>query len=115
MLKKHKFGDITVLCVVDVLNEGAAERLLLDDGRTIVTLNVGEKAAATVRVTALGTPADITLSEITAQAKDFDLVVVHTSVPSFKSARKDEAPHVTWALVRTVPCFGSSTNPLPCR
>ena len=39
-----------------VLNEGAAERLLLDDGRTIVTLNVGEKAAATIRVTALGTP-----------------------------------------------------------
>jgi acetylornithine deacetylase/succinyl-diaminopimelate desuccinylase-like protein len=39
-----------------VLNEGAAERLLLDDGRTMVTLNVGEKAAATVRVTALGTP-----------------------------------------------------------
>ncbi len=39
-----------------VLNEGAAERLLLKDGRTIVTLNVGEKAAATVRVTALGTP-----------------------------------------------------------
>ena len=39
-----------------VLNEGAAERLLLEDGRTIVTLSVGEKAAATVRVTALGTP-----------------------------------------------------------
>jgi acetylornithine deacetylase/succinyl-diaminopimelate desuccinylase-like protein len=39
-----------------VLNEGAAERLRLDDGRTIVTLNVGEKAAATVRVTALGSP-----------------------------------------------------------
>jgi acetylornithine deacetylase/succinyl-diaminopimelate desuccinylase-like protein len=39
-----------------VLNEGGAERLLLKDGRTIVTLNVGEKAAATVRVTALGTP-----------------------------------------------------------
>jgi acetylornithine deacetylase/succinyl-diaminopimelate desuccinylase-like protein len=39
-----------------VLNEGAAERLLLDDGRTIVTVNVGEKAAATIRVTALGTP-----------------------------------------------------------
>ena len=39
-----------------VLNEGAAERLLLKDGRTIITFNVGEKAAATVRVTALGTP-----------------------------------------------------------
>jgi acetylornithine deacetylase/succinyl-diaminopimelate desuccinylase-like protein len=38
-----------------VLNEGGAERLLLEDGRTIVTLNVGEKAAGTVRVTALGT------------------------------------------------------------
>jgi hopanoid biosynthesis associated radical SAM protein HpnJ len=30
-------------------------------------------------------PADIQLSEVTAQANDFDLVVVHTSVPSFKS------------------------------
>ncbi len=39
-----------------VLNEGAAERLVLADGRTIVTLNVGEKAAGTVRVSALGTP-----------------------------------------------------------
>jgi acetylornithine deacetylase/succinyl-diaminopimelate desuccinylase-like protein len=39
-----------------VLNEGAAERLVMADGRTIVTLNVGEKAAAAVRVTAIGTP-----------------------------------------------------------
>jgi acetylornithine deacetylase/succinyl-diaminopimelate desuccinylase-like protein len=39
-----------------VLNEGAAERLVLADGRTIVTLNVGEKAAGNVRVSALGTP-----------------------------------------------------------
>lgn len=39
-----------------VLNEGAAERLALADGRTVVTLSVGEKAATSVRVTALGTP-----------------------------------------------------------
>jgi acetylornithine deacetylase/succinyl-diaminopimelate desuccinylase-like protein len=39
-----------------VLNEGAAERLALADGRTVVTLNVGEKAATAARVTALGTP-----------------------------------------------------------
>lgn len=39
-----------------VLNEGAAERLVLGDGRTVVTLSIGEKAAAGVRVTALGTP-----------------------------------------------------------
>jgi acetylornithine deacetylase/succinyl-diaminopimelate desuccinylase-like protein len=39
-----------------VLNEGGAERLELADGRTIVTINVGEKAAAAVRVTAQGTP-----------------------------------------------------------
>lgn len=39
-----------------VLNEGAGERLVLADGRTVVTLNVGEKAATTVRVTALGDP-----------------------------------------------------------
>jgi acetylornithine deacetylase/succinyl-diaminopimelate desuccinylase-like protein len=39
-----------------VLNEGASERLTLADGRTVVTLNVGEKAAAGVRVTALGEP-----------------------------------------------------------
>jgi acetylornithine deacetylase/succinyl-diaminopimelate desuccinylase-like protein len=39
-----------------VINEGAAERLTLADGRTIVTLSVGEKAAAEMRVTAIGTP-----------------------------------------------------------
>ena len=33
-----------------VLTKGVPERLLLDDGRTIVTHNVGYKAAATVRV-----------------------------------------------------------------
>lgn len=37
-----------------VINEGAGERLELTDGRTVVTLNVGEKAATSVRVTALG-------------------------------------------------------------
>jgi acetylornithine deacetylase/succinyl-diaminopimelate desuccinylase-like protein len=39
-----------------VINEGASERLELADGRTIVTLNVGERAAGAVRVTALGEP-----------------------------------------------------------
>jgi acetylornithine deacetylase/succinyl-diaminopimelate desuccinylase-like protein len=39
-----------------VLNEGAAERLVLRDGRTLVTLCVGEKAATCARVTALGDP-----------------------------------------------------------
>ena len=37
-----------------VLNEGAGERLALRDGRTVVTLSVGEKAATCARVTALG-------------------------------------------------------------
>jgi acetylornithine deacetylase/succinyl-diaminopimelate desuccinylase-like protein len=39
-----------------VLNEGATERLELTDGRTVVTICVGEKAAASARITALGTP-----------------------------------------------------------
>ena len=39
-----------------VLNEGSVERLTLADGRTVVTLSVGEKAATSVRVTALGEP-----------------------------------------------------------
>jgi acetylornithine deacetylase/succinyl-diaminopimelate desuccinylase-like protein len=39
-----------------VLNEGAGERLALRDGRTVVTLSVGEKAATCARVTALGDP-----------------------------------------------------------
>jgi acetylornithine deacetylase/succinyl-diaminopimelate desuccinylase-like protein len=39
-----------------VLNEGAGERLALRDGRTVVTLSVGEKAATCARVTALGEP-----------------------------------------------------------
>jgi acetylornithine deacetylase/succinyl-diaminopimelate desuccinylase-like protein len=44
-----------------VLNEGAAERLDLVDGRRLVAIAVGEKAAATVRVTALGAPSATTL------------------------------------------------------
>lgn len=44
-----------------VLNEGAAERLPLADGRTAVTINVGEKAAASVRITAVGEPTASTL------------------------------------------------------
>lgn len=39
-----------------VLNEGAAERLVLADGRTVVTLSVGEKAATCARITAHGEP-----------------------------------------------------------
>ena len=39
-----------------VLNEGSVERLGLADGRTVVTLSVGEKAATAVRVTAVGEP-----------------------------------------------------------
>jgi acetylornithine deacetylase/succinyl-diaminopimelate desuccinylase-like protein len=37
-----------------VLNEGASERLQLADGRTVVTINVGEKATLPALVTALG-------------------------------------------------------------
>ena len=37
-----------------VLNEGASERLTLADGRTVVTVNVGEKATLPALVTALG-------------------------------------------------------------
>jgi len=44
-----------------VLNEGAAERLDLTDGRRVVTIAVGEKAAANVRVTALGQPSATTM------------------------------------------------------
>lgn len=36
------------------LNEGAAERLVLADGRVVVTISVGEKAALGARITALG-------------------------------------------------------------
>lgn len=44
------------LAVDYVLNEGGAERLELPDGRRVVTVTVGEKAASVTRVTALGTP-----------------------------------------------------------
>jgi acetylornithine deacetylase/succinyl-diaminopimelate desuccinylase-like protein len=36
------------------INEGAAERLELADGRTVVTINVGEKGALAATVTAIG-------------------------------------------------------------
>jgi acetylornithine deacetylase/succinyl-diaminopimelate desuccinylase-like protein len=39
-----------------VINEGGGERLQLSDGRTIVTLNLGERGAGAVRVTAVGAP-----------------------------------------------------------
>ncbi len=42
------------LNVAYALNEGAAERLELADGRTAVTINVGEKGALAATVTALG-------------------------------------------------------------
>ena len=43
------------------LNEGAAERLHLADGRTVVTINTGEKGALGVRVEAIGEPSASTL------------------------------------------------------
>lgn len=43
------------------LNEGAVERLVLADGRTVVTINVGEKAALAARVTALGSATATTM------------------------------------------------------
>jgi acetylornithine deacetylase/succinyl-diaminopimelate desuccinylase-like protein len=46
------------------LNEGAAERLILADGRTLVTVSVGEKAALAARVTALGTATATTMPGI---------------------------------------------------
>ena len=49
-------GERPDLATDYVLNEGASERLELADGRTVVTISVGEKAASAVRVTALGTP-----------------------------------------------------------
>ena len=48
-------GERDDLATDYVLNEGATERLELADGRTVVTISVGEKAAAAVRITALGT------------------------------------------------------------
>jgi acetylornithine deacetylase/succinyl-diaminopimelate desuccinylase-like protein len=49
-------GERPDLATDYVINEGASERLELADGRTVVTISVGEKAAAAVRITALGTP-----------------------------------------------------------
>jgi acetylornithine deacetylase/succinyl-diaminopimelate desuccinylase-like protein len=44
-----------------VLNEGAAERLELADGRVVATINLGEKAALATRVTAFGEAGPTTL------------------------------------------------------
>jgi acetylornithine deacetylase/succinyl-diaminopimelate desuccinylase-like protein len=44
-----------------VVNEGAAERLPLADGRVVATINVGEKATLPVRVTSLGEGGPTTL------------------------------------------------------
>ena len=42
------------LRVAYAINEGAAERLQLADGRTAVTINVGEKGALAATITAVG-------------------------------------------------------------
>src|SRR5215210_911898 len=51
-----------------VLNEGASERLTLADGRTVVTINVGEKATLPALVTALGHAAHASTPESGANA-----------------------------------------------
>jgi acetylornithine deacetylase/succinyl-diaminopimelate desuccinylase-like protein len=51
-----------------VLNEGASERLTLADGRTVVTINVGEKATLPALVTALGHAAHASTPEAGANA-----------------------------------------------
>jgi acetylornithine deacetylase/succinyl-diaminopimelate desuccinylase-like protein len=51
-----------------VLNEGASERLSLADGRTVVTINVGEKATLPALVTALGRAAHASTPQAGANA-----------------------------------------------
>jgi len=51
-----------------VLNEGASERLTLADGRTVVTINVGEKATLPALVTALGRAAHASTPQAGANA-----------------------------------------------
>src|SRR5215210_4200067 len=51
-----------------VLNEGASERLTLADGRTVVTINVGEKATLPALVTAVGHAAHASTPEAGANA-----------------------------------------------
>src|SRR3954453_16902751 len=51
-----------------VLNEGASERLRLADGRTVVTINVGEKATLPALVTALGRAAHASTPQAGANA-----------------------------------------------
>src|SRR4051812_44500499 len=51
-----------------VLNEGASERLTLADGRTVVTINVGEKATLPALVTALGRAAHASTPDAGANA-----------------------------------------------
>jgi len=51
-----------------VINEGASERLKLADGRTVVTINVGEKATLPALVTALGRAAHASTPQAGANA-----------------------------------------------
>jgi acetylornithine deacetylase/succinyl-diaminopimelate desuccinylase-like protein len=51
-----------------VVNEGASERLRLADGRTVVTINVGEKATLPALVTALGRAAHASTPQAGANA-----------------------------------------------
>ena len=47
-------GELPELAIDFAIDEGAAERLELADGRTVVTINVGEKGALAATVTAIG-------------------------------------------------------------
>jgi acetylornithine deacetylase/succinyl-diaminopimelate desuccinylase-like protein len=54
-------GERPDLATDYVVNEGAAERLVLADGRVVATINLGEKATLPARVTALGEAGPTTL------------------------------------------------------
>jgi acetylornithine deacetylase/succinyl-diaminopimelate desuccinylase-like protein len=70
-----------------LVNEGAAERLELADGRTVVTIDVGEKGAQGVRVTALGEPGHTSLprAEVGAVARLARLI---GRLDSYRPARR---------------------------
>jgi acetylornithine deacetylase/succinyl-diaminopimelate desuccinylase-like protein len=86
-----------------VINEGASERLTLADGRTVVTINVGEKATLPALVTALGHAAHASTPESGANAVP-RLAALISRLAAHRPARRllPETAALLEALVGTV-------------
>ena len=94
------------------LNEGAAERLVLADGRTAITVSVGEKAALAARVTALGTATATTMPGV-ADGSVPRLATLISRIAGYRPRRRllPETGELLDALVGTAAAIWTRRSP----